>query len=67
MSHRCPGPDCDEQVDDAMLMCRQHWYLVPPPIRNAVRRAWKGSAGAGSTEHVRAIHAAIQSVNPEGR
>jgi hypothetical protein len=63
MTHECPATGCTREVGIYMLLCRGHWYMVPPPLRAAVWNAWQDGAGAGSTQHTAAIHAAIRSVN----
>lgn len=62
-THRCPGPECTEQVPAHMLMCRSHWYAVPGPIRQAVWATWKGGAGAGTPAYTAAITRAIEAVS----
>jgi hypothetical protein len=65
MTHECPAAGCTREVRQEMLMCRIHWYMVPPPLRAAVWNAWQdgAGAGAGSPQHTAAIRAAIRSVN----
>ena len=63
MSHECPANDCTQRVSVEMLMCRQHWYMVPKSLRNAVWNTWQDGAGAGSLAHDRAMDMAIQAVN----
>ena len=29
MTHLCPGPGCETEVDSSMLMCPGYWHLVP--------------------------------------
>jgi len=48
MTHQCPGPGCEAEVDSSMLMCPRCWYQVPKPVRAAVWCAWKCGAGAGT-------------------
>jgi hypothetical protein len=63
MTHECPATGCTREVSITMLMCRSHWYMVPGAIRTAVWNAWQDGAGAGTTQHTAAIHAAVRSVN----
>jgi hypothetical protein len=63
MNHECPATSCTREVSVDMLMCRQHWYMVPQALRTAVWNAWQDGAGAGTPQHAAAIHAAIRSVN----
>ena len=63
MTHTCPGPRCDAEVDTSELLCPAHWYQVPEPIRRAVRIAWRRGAGAGTPAHTSAIRLAIAAVN----
>jgi len=63
VTHECPATGCTREVSIDMLMCRSHWYMVPPPLRAAVWNAWQDGAGAGTARHTAAINAAIRSVN----
>ena len=63
MSHQCPVPRCDADVDSSELMCPAHWYQVPKPIRRAVWICWDRGAGQGTLAHAAAIRAAIAAVN----
>jgi hypothetical protein len=63
MTHECPAAGCTREVSIDMLMCRQHWYMVPGAIRTAVWNAWQDGAGAGTAQHTAAISSAIRSVN----
>lgn len=33
MTHLCHAEGCDVQVEPSLLMCRRHWYMVPPRLR----------------------------------
>lgn len=57
--HACPKPGCPAVVPVHMLACRPHWYAIPRPLRDAIWRAWRSGAGAGSAAHRAAITAAI--------
>lgn len=35
--HRCHAIDCTEPVPPKMLMCREHWRMVPAALK---RRVW---------------------------
>lgn len=62
--HRCPVRGCDvKDVDDEMLMCPRHWYMVPKPLQNSVYRAWQRGSGYGTKALAHAHRAAIESVN----
>ena len=63
MTHQCPGPGCDAEVDSSMLMCPRCWRLVPAAVRRAVWIAWRRGAGAGTPAHRAAIRLAIAAVN----
>lgn len=64
-NHRCPATGCGVHMPTSLLMCRQHWALVPKPLQRAVYTAWAGGKGAGSEGHRQAIDAAIQAVNAQ--
>lgn len=42
----CPITGCSEQIDPSRLMCRQHWYQVPKPLRNHIWSTWRSGKGA---------------------
>jgi hypothetical protein len=63
MTHQCPGPRCDAEVDSSELICPAHWHQVPKPIRRAAWIAWNRSQGAGSPAHAAAVRLAIAAVN----
>lgn len=39
--HICGAPGCTVEIRRGMLMCRDHWYQVPRPLRLAITSAWK--------------------------
>jgi hypothetical protein len=60
--HNCPGPgrhEPDRPVPEHMLACGRHWYQVDGPTRTAVWAAWDEGRGRGTSQHRRAIAAAI--------
>jgi hypothetical protein len=63
MTHQCPGPGCEAEVDSSMLMCPRCWRLVPVAVRRAVWIAWRRGAGAGTPAHRAAIRLAVAAVN----
>jgi hypothetical protein len=65
MTHQCPGPGCEAEVDPSVLMCPGCWYQVPKPVRRAVHIAWNRGAGAGTPAHRAAIRLAVAAVRRE--
>jgi len=63
MTHKCPGPECTNDVPQRQLACGHCWDKVPKPLQQAVYRAWNRGAGAGSVEHRAAMQAAIRAMN----
>lgn len=39
--HHCHWPGCDKRVPPAAWGCRKHWYMLPPPLRAKVWRAYR--------------------------
>lgn len=39
--HRCAVPSCQADIPRHLLMCMDHWRLVPAPLRRDVTAAWK--------------------------
>jgi hypothetical protein len=54
----CPIDGCTERHARTKLMCRDHWYMVPKELRDAVWKAYRG-AGVFSEEYAEARDAAI--------
>jgi hypothetical protein len=38
--HKCPVEDCVLFCDWHVLMCRNHWFMVPVPVRNLIWKLW---------------------------
>lgn len=39
--HTCHARRCTVAVPPTMLMCRKHWFMVPPAIRSRVWRHYR--------------------------
>ncbi len=37
----CDAPGCGLTIPRGRLMCRDHWYKVPRPLRLEISAAWK--------------------------
>lgn len=65
--NRCPITGCSEQIDSSRLMCRQHWYQVPKPLRDRIWSTWHSGEGAHSVEHREAVLMAIALISSRSR
>lgn len=65
-THECPGPGCRRRVPSHLLTCGACWWKVPPAIREAVNRTWRGGHGAGGAAHREAIRAAMNALARRG-
>lgn len=47
----CPITSCVTKLHPGHLMCRYHWFEVPPQLRTRVWRTWRAyeSVPSGST------------------
>jgi hypothetical protein len=48
-----------------MFMCRPHWFMVPPPLREAIKSSYRRGQEAdkqASSEYLALAHAAIDAV-----
>ncbi len=61
--HECPAKGCSRRIPDHLLMCRNHWFMVPRMMRSAVWAAYDGGAGVGTSKLLMAQSAAIEAVN----
>jgi hypothetical protein len=39
--HTCHWPGCELEVPPAMWGCKQHWFMLPKPLRDAVWREYR--------------------------
>lgn len=62
--HKCRAAGCTIIVEKRYLMCRNHWYEVPPLIRDEVMEAWAEvqASGAITIRYARAVRAAVASI-----
>lgn len=44
---------CGAQIRFGMLACRNHWYLLPVPLRNAILLTYRGGNKRAYVENVR--------------
>lgn len=66
MKHTCHAERCTKEVPRTMLMCRKHWFMVPPSMRIEVVKHYQRGQCDGkvrvSKEWVKAARAAIDEV-----
>lgn len=60
--HRCPARRCPKMIRYHMLMCPEHWRMVPKATATQVWHEYH-EHGIGSPEHRVAILRAIIAVN----
>lgn len=66
--HTCAAPGCVQQISTACLMCREHWFMVPPAIRRAVNESWSIAPdfrALENPEYMAARQAAINAVQEQ--
>lgn len=37
----CDAPGCSVAITRGKLMCRDHWFALPRPLREAIGSAWR--------------------------
>lgn len=71
MTHTCHAEGCDTGVPPRLLMCHQHWYMVPKALRDAVWAAYRPGQERDkrpSQQYLDVARAAIEAVAAkEGR
>lgn len=61
MTHACPIPGCGQHVHRAVLMCSEHWLMVPKSLRLPVCSTWHALERAVAPRgEVRRRHAAYR-------
>lgn len=63
-TRECPVDGCDNRHARSLLMCRDHWFSLPKPLRDDLMRAYRRH-GVLSEEYWAAREACI--ANAEGR
>lgn len=65
-THTCHAEGCTVRIPRRLLMCRRHWYMVPPELRRRVWETHRLGQEAGderpSAEWCEAADAAIAAV-----
>jgi hypothetical protein len=63
--HTCHAERCPVEVSAAMFMCKPHWAMVPPPLREAIKATYRPGQEidkAPSEEYLAVARAAIAEV-----
>jgi hypothetical protein len=62
--HPCPAPQCKiRDLPARLLMCAQHWAMVPSPLQRAVYLAYDHGRGVGTIALLRAQTEALSAVD----
>jgi hypothetical protein len=40
-THGCRAKGCPVEVPAGMFMCQPHWFMVPPPLREAIKTSYQ--------------------------
>lgn len=56
----CRIAACTTPARSGQLMCREHWFQVPKPIRDAIWATWKARDMKSYVANVRAAEAVIE-------
>lgn len=57
--HACAALGCNVHVARGMLMCRRHWFMLLPSMRDAVWATYQDGAGVLSDGYKRAVAEAV--------
>jgi hypothetical protein len=57
----CRVDNCLRSHRDDQVCCAHHWFRLPKPIRDEIWRLFREQEG--SEDHVKAVYAAIGSLN----
>jgi hypothetical protein len=58
----CPWPACPQAIKGSHLMCRPHWYALPPEIRARILATFRPGQTAltASPEYLEALRDALR-------
>lgn len=64
-THPCAATGCQATVNVPLLMCVEHWRLVPAALRRQVWAAYRriGHDREGREVHFKAVQAAVEAVH----
>jgi len=65
MAHVCHALGCTVEVPEHIFMHREHWFMVPKPLRDAIWRTYRRGQEVTkdpSDEYITAAKAAIAAV-----
>ena len=60
--HECPAPGCGVKIPGRLFACREHWFVLPKPLRDriwATYRPGQERDGFPSVEYVTAYAEAV--------
>ena len=63
--HICHAKNCDLAVPPKKLMCKRHWFMVPPDLRKEVWREYRPGQEVDkepTAEYLKAARKAIEAV-----
>lgn len=60
MTHRCAATGCQHEIRSGLLMCMDHWRMVPAAQRRAVLATLAGVRRRPTPEAVRAYRTAVE-------
>jgi hypothetical protein len=59
-THECAAPGCTRVISRSLLMCGEHWRMVPQSIQRSVYHHYRNG---GAAEYLAARQSAIDSVS----
>ena len=59
MSHTCHWPGCEREVPPAMWGCREHWFKLPKPLRDAIWKEYRHGQEITKTPSARYLAVAV--------
>jgi hypothetical protein len=65
MTHLCHAKGCTKKVPPRMFMCREHWYMLPRHMRDAVWAAYvpgQENRKDPTKKYIEIAHAAIEHI-----
>lgn len=70
MAHTCHARGCSVVVPPRLFMCREHWFALPKPLRDAIWREYVPGQEVGktpSTGYLEVADEAIRYLADRGR
>lgn len=63
--HKCSALSCSRRIPTHLLMCIDHWRMVPAPLQRRVLAAWQAMRNTASVDDYNAANSTYMQARDE--